>query len=345
MLDLVRKAWEMGATDLLLVPGSPPLGRLEGRLVPLGEALDARAVGEGVRGLLSERQLARLEGERELDFSLSVPGIGRIRGNAFFRLGQLAAALRRIPDSPPSLAELGLEGEVVPELGKRAGLILVAGPAGSGKTTVLNAAVAWMAAHRPVHVVMVEDPVEYLHPPALGTVSQREVGTDTTSFASAIRSALRQSPDVIVIGEVRDQKTAESLLVAAQTGHLVLASLHGQNAPEAVEKLIGLAGEEARREVADSLLAVYALRLLNGLTGGKVLAAEVLLATPAIRSLVREGKPHQIRPLMAGAPGMRTLEQALALLVKRGLVSPEEASKEAVDRTDLVWQVHGLRPG
>lgn len=347
VLEILKRAAELGATDVLLVSGSPPMGRVHGELRPLGEVLSSGDAARVVRSLMTDRQTARFEEERELDLALTIPGVGRFRVNAYFRAGVPAAVLRRIPTRPMTLKEIGLEEELAPHLVRSAGLILVAGPAGSGKTTLLNAAVDWILRHRSVHVITIEDPIEYLHEGGRGTVSQREVGSDTRSFASALRSALRQSPDVIVIGEVRDRETAESLMVAAQTGHLVLASLHAFTAPEAVEKLLNLAQDQAkaRMELAEVLLLVVVLQLLPGKGGGRILAHELLLATPAVRTLIREGKPHQMRNLMSTTPGMRTMERSLADLLSRGLITLDEATARASNKQELLWHVHGVRPG
>lgn len=347
-LRLLRLALEKGSTDIIVTAGSPVFLRVRGELVPEGDPLTPEQVAELVFSLMTERQQARFEEARELDFALGFPGLGRFRFNAYYARGYPALVARPVPPEPRPLEELGLPENLPALLAHRAGLLLVAGPAGSGKSTTLAGMVRHINESRAAHIITIEDPIEYLHSPRRGTVSQREVGTDARSFATALRSALRQSPDVIVIGEVRDGETASTMLVAAETGHLVLASLHAHTAPEAVDRLLSLFPEEgrekARHSLAQNLLGVLVQQLVPSLSQeGHVLAYEMMVASPAVRNLVREGKTHQIRHHMVGE-GMATMEETLARLLRMGKISLEEASLRAPDRRELLWRLNGVRP-
>lgn len=348
LLGLLHQLRQREGTDLLLKAGRPPLARIGGELVPLGDPLGLREVAQMVLSVMTESQMRRFEEQRELDLAISFPGAGRFRMNAFYEVGAPAAVLRPVSETPRPLEELGLPRSLEDLLSRPSGLILVCGPAGSGKTSTLASMVDWINERRPVHIITVEDPVEYVHRDKRGTVTQREVGTDTKDFPTALRSALRQSPDVIVIGEVRDLETARTLLIAAETGHLVLASSHGGSAPEGIERLVHAFPDEereaARRGLAEVLLAVIYLHLVRRADGkGKALAYEFLVSTPAIRTLIREGKTHQIRMHMAQGEEMATLEATLAELYRRGVISLEEALARAGEKREVLWRINGFR--
>ncbi len=350
LVELLREMVERGGSDLILASGKPPLLRAGEVLVRLREErLSPEEAGRLVRALMTEEQQARLEAQRELDFALTVPGLGRFRFNAFYQRRTPAMVVRRVPSAPPDLEAIGLPKNVVGLLARPTGLLLVSGPTGSGKSTVLAAMVDWINRNYPLHIITIEDPIEYLHEDKVAAVSQREVGVDTRDFASALRAALRQSPDVIMIGEVRDAESAAVLLRAAQTGHLVLASVHGGSAQETVERLLEIFPEErrdgARSNLADVLLGVLNLRLVKRNGRPPLLAHEFLFATPAVRSLVREGKVHQVRHHMMSSEEMWVLEKNLAEMVRKGLLTAKEAEEVANHKGDFLWYLTGLKQG
>lgn len=341
MRELLHEMRERGASDLHLAPGQPPRLRLDGeirssaRTAPLSEA-ELRSV---VESLLEGEALRRLEAREEADVAFERPGLGRFRGHAFRRRGQVALAIRAIPRELPAIAELGLPPAVTWLAGRRRGLVLVTGPAGSGKSTTLAAMVAAILGSRRCHVVTVEDPVEYLHRGGRGLVSQREVGADTRSFASAVRNALRQDPDVIMIGEMRDTETMEAALTAAETGHLALGSLHTGSAAGSVDRIVDAfpAGRRAlvRGQLAGVLQGTVSQLLLPAVGGGgRVPATEVMVGTPAVRRLIREGRTHQLTSAIQSgrAQGMHTLAKSLRGLHESGLV------------TEGAWLAAGLDP-
>jgi twitching motility protein PilT len=342
--DLVQAMLDEEASDLHLTADSPPMLRVRGRLVPVAGAdhLDGVGCRELVYGLLTTTQRQRLETERQVDFAYPIPGVARFRVNAFQQRGAIGAALRLIPDRIRTLDELGLP-DVVGELTERArGLVLVTGPTGSGKSTTLAAMIDRINDTRQDHILTIEDPIEVLHPHKGCIVNQRELGTDATSFALALKAALRQDPDVILVGEMRDLETMETALTAAETGHLVFATLHTQDAPQTVDRIIdsfpAAQQNQVRMQLAGALQGVVCQQLLPTADGrGRVCATEVMVPTAAVRNLVREGKTHQIRSSMqTGARhGMHTLESALADLVRAGRVERPVAEARANDVSDL----------
>lgn len=334
--EMVRR----GASDLHLTAGGKPRFRLDGTLV---EARPAPELGPGevrsmIYDLLSPEQRATFEETGELDFSFGVEGLSRFRGNLFRQRGGAAAVLRRISFRIPDLEELGLP-PVVAELAELPrGLVLVTGPTGSGKSTTLAAMVDRVNRTRRGHVVTIEDPIEYVHAHRESLVSQREVGTDTYGFAAALRHLLRQDPDVVLIGEMRDRETVEAALTVAETGHLTLATLHTGSAVEAVQRVVdalpGHRQQRARSQLAVVLRGVVAQILLPRSDGpGRVAACEILVATPAVRNLIREEKGHQIPSLMQTGRrhGMQTMNDALARLWRSGAVDLEEALRVSRD--------------
>lgn len=341
MRELLLEMRERGASDLHLASGEPPRLRLDGeirssaRRAPLSEE-EIRSV---VVSLLEGEDLRRLEAGEEADVSFERPDLGRFRGHAFRRRGRVALAIRAIPRELAAIEELGLPPAVRRLAERRRGLALVTGPAGSGKSTTLAAMVAAILSSRRCHVVTVEDPVEYVHRGDRCIVSQREVGADTRSFARAVRSALRQDPDVIMVGEMRGAETMEAALTAAETGHLTLASLHTGSAAGSVDRIVDAfpAGRrtQVRGQLAGVLQGTISQLLVPAAGGGRVPATEVMVATPAVRRLVREGRTHQLEStIQAGrAHGMHTLEQSLRGLLRAGLVTEE------------AWLAAGLDPG
>ncbi|MCK9248680.1 MAG: type IV pilus twitching motility protein PilT [Solirubrobacteraceae bacterium] len=342
--DLVQAMVELDASDLHLTAGSPPMIRVRGSLqpVPRSETLDVSACRELVYGLLSTNQRQKLESERQVDFAYPVPGVARFRVNAFQQRGATGAALRLISDRIRTLEELGLPDVLETLTEKPRGLVLVTGPTGSGKSTTLAAMIDRINESRHEHILTIEDPIEILHPHKGCIVNQRELGTDAPSFGLALKAALRQDPDVILVGEMRDIETMGTALTAAETGHLVFATLHTQDAPQTVDRVIdsfpAAQQNQVRMQLASALQGVVCQQILPTADGrGRVAALEVMIPTAAVRNLVREGKTHQIRSsIQTGARfGMQTLETALTELVRAGRITRELAEARANDPQDL----------
>ncbi len=350
--QLLEKMAALGASDLHLSVGLPPMIRVDGAVTPLEgyEILNGSEVRRLVYGILAQRQRERFEADLELDTSHSVPNVGRFRVNVLLQRDNVGAVLRAIPFKIQSLEQLGVPA-VLGELAKLPrGLVLVTGPTGSGKSTTLAAMIDQINATRALHIMSVEDPIEFLHNHKRSIVNQREVGEDTNSFAEALKHVLRQDPDVILVGEMRDLETISAAITAAETGHLVFGTLHTQDAPQAVDRIIdvfpGHQQQQIRVQLASALQAVVTQQLLpRHRVKGRVVACEVMVATPAIRNLVREGKTHQIYSAMqaGGRLGMQTMDQALAALVKEGKISMEMAMERCNDESDLRRMVSGVR--
>jgi twitching motility protein PilT len=328
--DLLRHAVRLGASDLHLTASMPPTLRLHGALRPMEEVgrIDNETLRNLIYGILTQPQREQFEAEHELDTSHEIAGVGRFRVNVCLQRGTVAVALRPIPNQVPELGTLGLPDAVGMFARLRRGLVLVTGPTGSGKSTTLAAIIDAINRSRPLHVVTVEDPIEFIHDHKRAIVTQREVGQDTKSFAEALRRALRQDPDVILVGEMRDLETISTALTAAETGHLVLATLHTQDAPSTIDRVIDVfppsQQEQIRIQLASSLAGVVTQQLVPTEDGkGRRVAAEVLVCTPAVQNLVRGAKTHQIYSLMqTGAQhGMQTMDQSLAQLVRERVVS------------------------
>jgi len=326
---LLRDAALAGASDIHIAVEAPPVLRVDGALIRHGQAVVSAADAEAaVRHLASAEQTQRLRTQGEVDFSYSLPGVGRFRVSAFRQRGSVSLAIRPIPSRVPDLAELGVPDGVA-ELARRdGGLVLVVGRAGAGKSTTLAAMVELINRERAAHVITLEDPVEYLHRHKQSLVNQREMGVDSPGFPQALRAAIRQNPDVIVIGEVREPETAALALVAASTGHLVIATVRQPDCATALDFLVGLFPAAQQAQTAWQLAAVLegavAQVLLPRRDGkGRVAAFEILVGTPAVRTLVRDGKRQQLPMLLrTGARhGMRALDQAWRDLVERGVVS------------------------
>jgi twitching motility protein PilT len=334
---LLERLWRAGGTDLLLTSGAPPLLRVDGELTrPDGlAALTGPRVTELAHRLLSDRQVNELARGTEIDFSFSWRGTARVRGNAFRQRGDTAVALRMIPRQIPGFDDLRLPVAVRDLARLNQGLVFVTGPTGSGKSTTLASLVDWINANRAVHILTIEDPIEYVHDHKRSAVNQREVGEDTDTFSHALRSALREDPDVILVGEVRDLESIRFALTLAETGHLVLATLHTNDTTQAVDRLIDVfpadQQPQIRVQLANALTAIVHQRLLPKASGGMVAAYEVLVATSAVRNLVKEGKTNQLRNqvLTGQRDGMQTLESSLAELVAAGVVRHDEAVARA----------------
>jgi twitching motility protein PilT len=280
--------------------------------------------------ILTQRQREALEENLELDLAYSLPSKARFRINVYFQKDSIGAAIRLIPMKIRSIADLGVPPKVADFAHLARGLVLVTGPTGSGKSTTLAGVIDIVNSERSDHILTVEDPIEYLHHSKTGIVNQREVGADTHGFANALRSALRQDPDVILVGEMRDLETIQTALTAAETGHLVFATLHTQSAPEAIDRIIDVfpphQQQQVRTQLGATIQGIVTQQLLPTADGaGRVIACEVLVATPAVRNLIREGKTHMIYSSMqaGGSHGMQTMDQALGLLVREGKITFE----------------------
>lgn len=341
ILQLLTEASQRGASDLHFTSGQPPACRVEGVLQPLPyPPMSSQLCRELTFSVLTETQRAKLESELDLDFSMDVAGIGRLRGNAHFARGTVEAAFRFINRSNPSLEQLGLPSIVKKLCQMDEGLILITGATGSGKSTTLAAMIEEISRTRSGVIIVLEDPIEYVFPPALSLVKQREIGRDTQSFPSGLRHALRQDPDVIAVTELRDQESVQVALQAAETGHLVLATFHASEPVKALDRILEMFGAEMlpqiRAQLGNGLKAVISQRLLPKADGqGRVLATEVLTASPAVSACLRTGRMEQIVGVMeiGGRDGMRTIDASLDELVEAGLITSEEAVQNARDPT------------
>jgi twitching motility protein PilT len=326
---------EQGASDMHLSVGAPPILRLRGTLKKADyPPLTAEVLRPMLYEVLTEKQIETFERTHDLDFGYSSPGIARFRANFFMKSTGIAAAFRIIPFKVRTLDELGAPGVFKAMCEYRNGLVLVTGPTGSGKSTTLAAMIHHINAESAEHILTLEDPLEFIHEPLKSMVSQREVGSHTESFASALRAALREDPDVVLVGEMRDLETIQLAITAAETGHLVFGTLHTNSAPKTVDRIIDVFPADRQSQVrtmlAESLRGVIAQQLLLRADGkGRVAAYEVLVGTQAVRSLIREQKTFQIASIIGTSrkEGMQTLDQALLELVQKGTVSLEEAVK------------------
>lgn len=343
--ELLAIAARARASDLHITADAAPLMRVDGDLKPVPqqlEPLDAVWVREAAHSLMSDGQRDEFVRRHEVDLAHLEPGLGRLRVNVFRQLGAIAMALRFIPGKIFTLAELGAP-QIAQDLALRPrGLVLVTGPTGSGKSTTLTAMVDIINSIRPVHIVTIEDPVEFQHTSRKALIHQREVGSDTNSFAEALRRVLRQDPDVILVGELRDPESISTALSAAETGHLVLSTLHTQGASKSINRIIDVfpadRQDQIRSQLGDTLQGIISQSLLpRAQTAGRTIATEVLINTPAVANLIREGQVAQIYSSMqaGAAEGMHTLDQDLRRLVGDGTVAPHVARTFAVDPASL----------
>jgi len=332
--DLLRRAHELEASDLHVTPGSAPVVRIRGRIERLTEfeKLSADVTRELIYRILSTTQQKSLETKRSVDLAYSLPGVARFRVNAFFQRQTIGAAFRMIPSEIKSLEELGLPPMLAELASKPRGLVLVTGPTGSGKSTTLAAMIDLINRTRSEHILTIEDPIEFLHWHRNCVVNQREIGGDATTFADALRAALRQDPDVILVGEMRDLETIATALTAAETGHLVFATLHTQSAPQTIDRVIDVfpaeQQDQVRVQLSGTLQGVVTQALIPTADGrGRVAALEILVPDDAVRNLIRQGKIEQIYSGMQTGTerGMQTMEQALAHLVLRHVITRDEA--------------------
>src|SRR5471032_17400 len=330
--QLLTQMVQLDASDLHLTVGAPPVVRLRGRLERLDglASLTADDTRDLLYRILSSEQQKKLEINRQLDFAHSIPGVARFRVNCFFQRATLGAAFRLIPNEIKSLEELGLSSALHQLSQKPGGLVLVTGPTGSGKSTTLASLIDEINRTRHDHILTIEDPIEFLHRHKGCIVNQREIGVDAVSFAEGLRGALRQDPDVILVGEMHDLETISTAMTAAETGHLVFGTLHTQSAPGTSDRIIDVsppeAQEQVRAQIAGTLQGVVTQALLPTADGtGRVPALEILLPDDAVRNLIRQGKVEQVYSVMqtGSAKGMQTMEQSLADLILRGIVTKE----------------------
>jgi twitching motility protein PilT len=349
--DLLRYAVSIGASDLHLTANMPPTVRLHGALRPMEDVsrLDNTGLRDMIFGILPQTQRERFEAEHELDTSHTIPGVGRFRVNIALQRGTVAVALRPIPHEIPEFGTLGLPESIRAFTDLRRGLVLVTGPTGSGKSTSLASMIDIINRTKPLHIVTVEDPIEFLHGHKRSIISQREVGADTTSFSEALRRVLRQDPDVILVGELRDLETISTALTAAETGHLVFATLHTQDAPATIDRVIDVfppnQQDQIRIQLGSSLQGVVTQQLVPTADGsGRCVACEVLVCTPAIQNLIRGAKTHQIYSLMqtGGQFGMQTMDQSLAGLVRQNIVTQGVAMDRCKSEEDFRNHLHGI---
>ncbi len=341
LLDVL---WQAGGTDLLLTAGMPPQIRVHGSLRPIPNddtVLTAQGTDALLAELLTPEQERRWRASHEYDFSFTWRDEARIRGNAFTQRGATAIALRMIPREIPTMEDLGLPPALYDFAQRHQGLVLVTGPTGSGKSTTLAAIIDRINTNRACHIITVEDPIEYVHDHKLSAVNQREVGSDTASFPDALRSALREDPDVLLVGEMRDLESIRFALTIAETGHLVFATLHTNDTAQSLARIIDVFPAEQQAQVrvqlSAALTGIVYQRLLPAIDGGLVAAYEVLVADSAIRNLVKEGKTHQLRNCLVTGQreGMITFEQSLSYLVQDGMVTYEDAVARSLYPKDV----------
>ena len=342
--QLLRAVVEKGASDLHVTTGTPPQLRIDGGLLPLKTApltpVDTKQICYSV---LTEEQKVAFERENEIDLSFGVKGLARFRGNLFIQRGAVAGVFRQIPFKIMSFEDLGLPAVIGHLSNMQAGLTLITGQTGSGKTTTLAAMIDKINSERRCHILTIEDPIEFLHPNKLSIVNQREIGTDTEGFKEALRYVLRQDPDVVLVGELRDQETIEAALTISETGHLVLATLHTNSAAQSINRIVDAFPPHHQAQIRAQLSfvrqGVVTQTLVPNVDGpGRSLALEILVPTPAIRNLIREDKIHQIYSSMQtgqSTSGMQTMNQSLVNLYMRRLISRDDALNRSQEREEL----------
>jgi twitching motility protein PilT len=340
---LLEEVIKKKASDLHLQVGLPPMMRVDGSLGPItgSDVLTDEMVETLIFAILDEDQKQILLKDKEFDFSFSFGDLGRFRVNAFHERGNLAAALRLIPSEILTVDQLGLPEIFTKFSDYPRGLVLVTGPTGSGKSTSLASLISKINTEQSKHIVTIEDPIEYTHTSKKSVIVQREVHYDTYSFSAALRSALRQDPDVVLVGEMRDLETIASAITIAETGHLVFATLHTNSAAQSIDRMIDVfpphQQPQIRSQLSNILVAICAQRLVPKIGGGRVVAAEILVGTSAVRNIIREGKTHQLDAVIqTGAEfGMQSMDKHLAELIHAGTITYEEARNVAVDVDEL----------
>ncbi|AFZ67640.1 type IV pilus twitching motility protein PilT [Deinococcus peraridilitoris] len=337
--DILRLAAERGASDVIVTAGLPPQFKVHGDYTGFDfEPLEATDTRKLMYSMMNEKQQRTFEEKRELDFSFSLGDRARFRVNAFQQRGAVGGVLRLIPTKIKSVQELGLPATCVEIANAPRGLVLVTGPTGSGKSTTLAAMIDHINVTKRMHIMTIEDPIEFLHPHKNSIINQREIGSDSWGFDNALRAVLRQAPDVILVGEMRDYETIKAAVTAAETGHLVMGTLHTNSAPESIDRIVDVFPEEQQAQIrvqlANNLVAVMTQQLLpRSDREGRIMAYEILVATPAVRALIREGKTYQITSVMqTGAQlGMQTMDSYLAGLYRRRVISYDVGLERAVD--------------
>lgn len=340
---LLEEVVKKKGSDLHLQVGLPPMLRIDGSLVPVSgaEPLTDESVETLIFAILDEDQKQILLKDKEFDFSFAFGDLGRFRVNAFHERGNLAAAMRLIPNEILTIEQLGLPQIVNKFADYPRGLVLVTGPTGSGKSTTLAAMLHKINQERAEHIITIEDPIEYTHRSKKSVIVQREVHYDTYSFSAALRSALREDPDVVLIGEMRDLETIASAITIAETGHLVLATLHTNSAAQSIDRMIDVfpphQQPQIRSQLSNILMAICSQRLVPAIGGGRMAAAEILVATPAVRNIIREGKTHQLEAVIqTGAEfGMQSMDKTLVSMIHNGTITYDEARNVAVDLEEL----------
>lgn len=338
---------EKKASDLFLTSFAPVKVKIDGKILPVNKLeLTPQMVRQAAMELMTREQLEEFSRELEIDFALSRPGLGRFRVNIFHQRGDVALVMRYISEAIPDLDALGMPPILKELVMFRRGLLLMVGATGSGKSTTL----AGMLDHRnektASHIITIEDPIEYLHPNKKSIVNQRELGADTKSYARALKSAMREAPDVVLVGEIRDRETMQATIDLAGTGHLAIATLHANNAPEALDRIINLFPRDQHgqtyMDLSQYLRAIIAQRLVRSLDGQRVAAVEVMLNTPRIAELIQRGEPGMVKESFheSSEQGMQTFDRALLGLYKAGRVSMEEALANADSRANLEAQIH-----
>lgn len=343
--EIVRK----NASDLHLQVGLPPMMRLDGALIPFSgyQNMNSEQVEKLIFSILDEDQQRILIKDKEFDFSFAFGDLGRFRVNAFHERGNLAAALRLIPNNIKTVHELGMPPVVQTFAEYPRGLVLVTGPTGSGKSTTLAALIDKINSEKDKHIITIEDPIEFTHKSKRSAIVQREVHYDTYSFSAALRSALRQDPDVVLIGEMRDLETISAAITIAETGHLVFATLHTNSAAQSIDRMIDVfpphQQPQVRSQLANILQGICAQRLIPAIGGGRVVAAEVMIANPAVRNIIREGKTHQLDTVIqtSADQGMQTMDRTLVKLVQSGVITYDNAREYAVDLTEFERLMRG----
>ncbi|HEV8582853.1 MAG TPA: PilT/PilU family type 4a pilus ATPase [Thermoanaerobaculia bacterium] len=349
---LLKFMTDKGASDLHLKPTRPPLLRINGRLMPIeAPPLKPEELTEMLMGILSPRQKAKLEERNSVDTGYGVRGLARFRCNIYMQRGTIAAAFRRIPYQIKSVEELELPSVLLEFCDMPMGLVLVTGPTGSGKSTTLAALIRYITQRRPAHVITIEDPMEFLFTDDVSSVSQREVGTDTGSFSEALRNALRQDPDVIMVGEMRDPETVSTVITAAETGHLVFSTLHTNSAPQTVDRILDTfpADQQAqvRAQLAQILKGVVSMKLVERENEGRVAAMEILRASPKICKMIEMGEITQIHEEMESSVGyyrMQSMNQSLLALLVHGTITYAEAMRQSADPDDLSLKLRKMFP-
>jgi len=341
--ELLDEMTQKKASDLHLTAGVPPEFRIDGQITPTShEVLSPEMTAQLCYSVMSDDQRKRFETTKELDFSFGVKGLARFRSNVFLQRGVVSMAVRQIPYEILPMEKLGLPPVVREFTNHHKGLVLVTGPTGSGKSTTLASMLDKINATRQAHIMTIEDPIEYIHHHKKCIVNQREIGADTASFPTALKYVLRQDPDIILIGEMRDLETVEAALTIAETGHLVFATLHTNSTYEAINRIVDVFPADQQKQIhtqlAFTLQGVVTQQLIpHSSRTGRVMVAEVLVCTPAIRAVIREGKTHQIYSLMQAGQrfGMQTMNQALLQAVLDRALSPNDALERSTDRPEL----------